>query len=144
MSVKNTISWIFRLIAAVILLQTLYFKFTAHPQSVKLFTAIGDYIGWSGANPYMRVGTGVMELITGILLLLPSSAFLGAFLGLGVISGALATHLFIPTVGINFDGDPGLFILAVIVFLSCLIVSWIEKEQGIALYQKLFKKASKK
>ncbi len=140
MNLKNIASWTFRVIAAVILLQTLYFKFTAHPQSVKLFTAIGDYIGWSAANPYMRIGTGVMELITGILLLIPSRAFLGAFLGLGVISGALATHLFIPTVGINFDGDAGLFTLAVVVFVACLIVLLIEKEQGMALYKKYIKK----
>jgi len=140
MNIKKIASWIFRIIAAVILLQTLYFKFTAHPQSVKLFTAIGEYIGWSGANPYMRIGTGVFELIAGILLLMPSSAFLGAFLGLGVISGALATHLLIPTVGIYFDGDAGLFTLAVVVFVSCLIVLFLEKEKGMELYHKFFKK----
>lgn len=141
MDVQRIASRIFRIVAAVILIQTLYFKFTAHPQSVKLFTTIGDYIGWSGANPYMRIGTGVFELIAGILLLIPSTAFLGATLGLGVICGALATHLFIPTVGIYFDGDAGLFTLAVVVFISCLIVLFTEKEQGIEMYKKYIKKA---
>ena len=142
MNSKSMISWALRIIAAVILLQTLYFKFTGHPQSIRLFTSIGAYIHWYGANPYMRIGTGVMELIAGILLLLPSTSFIGALMSLGVISGAIATHLFIPTVGINFGGDPWLFIMAVIVFFCSLLIMLIEKEQGIAWYNKFFKKSA--
>ena len=85
---KKAISWIVRLAAAIILLQTLYFKFTAHPQSVELFTKLG-------VEPWGRIGTGVMELITGILLLLPATAFIGCFLGLGIMSGAILSHLLV-------------------------------------------------
>ena len=132
-------SLILRIVASIILLQTLYFKFTAHPQSVKLFTAIGDFTGWEGANPYMRIGTGILELIVSIMLFIPSYSFLGTFLGLGVISGALATHIFIPEVGINFNGDPGLFILALLVFICCAINLWIEKEKGFEILKKFSK-----
>jgi len=141
MNIKTLASWALRITAAVILLQTLYYKFTGHPESVQLFTLVGEYIHWDGANPYMRVGTGVMELIASILLLIPSTAFIGALLSLGVISGAIATHLLIPTVGINFYGSPLLFTLAVIVFVCALLVLAIEKKQGIQLYNKFFKKS---
>ena len=96
-----------RIIAAGILLQTLYFKFTAHPESVALFTKLG-------VEPWGRIATGVLELITGILLLLPSTAFLGGFLAMGLMLGAIASHLLV--IGIESQGDGGqLFILAVIV-----------------------------
>ena len=69
----NVISWICRIVAAVILLQTLYFKFTAHPESVAIFSSLG-------VEPWGRIGTGIIELIAGILLLLPAFAFIGAIL----------------------------------------------------------------
>ena len=141
MKANSLISKLLSIIAAVILLQTLYFKFTAHPQSIRLFTSIGAYIHWYGANPYMRIGTGVMELIAGILLLVPSVRFLGALMSLGVISGAIATHLLIPTVGVNFGGDPWLFIMAVIVFVCSFILLIIHKDQGLTLYQQYIKKS---
>lgn len=110
--------WILRIVAAVILLQTLYFKFTAHPQSIKLFTQIG-------LEPYGRIGLGVVELITAMLLLIPRTSFIGAAIGIGIMSGAIYFH--IATIGIYFDGDPVLFIYACIVFICCailLIIDW--------------------
>ena len=68
MNLKNILSWLFRIAAAIILLQTLYFKFTAHPESVELFTKLG-------VEPWGRIGTGIIELITGLLLLIPATAF---------------------------------------------------------------------
>src|SRR5664279_3850472 len=97
--------WILRLVPAVILLQTLYFKFTAQPVSVKLFTEIG-------MEPTGRIGTGVMELIASVLLLIPRFTGYGALLGLGLMTGALYFHL--TKIGVYFDGDPLLFIYAVI------------------------------
>jgi hypothetical protein len=111
---KNTIFiWLLRLIAAVIMLQTLYFKFTGHPQSVALFTQLG-------MEPWGRIGIGVLELIAAVLILYPRTTGWGALLGVGLMGGALFFHL--TKLGIIFDGDAGLFIYAVITFVCCLIL----------------------
>lgn len=118
---QNIISWVSRIIAAVILLQTLFFKFSAAPESVELFATLG-------MEPIGRIGTGIVELIAGILLLVPRTAWLGAVISLGVISGAIFSHLTI--LGINYNGDGGaLFTMAVIVFITSAIALWIERAQ---------------
>ena len=109
--VKSIFIWVLRILAAVILLQTLYFKFTAHPQSVKLFTTLG-------MEPWGRIGTGVFELIASILMLIPRTTLLGALMGLGLMAGAIFFHL--TKLGVIFDGDAGLFTYAVITFVCCL------------------------
>lgn len=113
--IKTIFTWLLRIIAAVILLQTLYFKFTAQPESVELFTKLG-------MEPWGRIGTGIGELITAILLLIPRTTLLGAVMGVGLMSGAIFFHL--TKLGINFGGDAILFSYAVITFVccSCLIV----------------------
>jgi uncharacterized membrane protein YphA (DoxX/SURF4 family) len=105
--------WILRVLASLIMLQTLYFKFTAHEQSVALFTQLG-------MEPWGRIGIGVMELIASSLILYPRTTGWGAALGLGLMSGALFFHL--TSLGIEVDGDPILFIYALITFVSCLIL----------------------
>jgi uncharacterized membrane protein YphA (DoxX/SURF4 family) len=110
---SNIFIWILRLVAAVIMIQTLYFKFTGHPQSVALFTQLG-------MEPWGRIGTGVMELIASLLILYPRTTGWGAALGMGLMGGALFFHL--TKLGIVFDGDAVLFIYAVITFLCCLIL----------------------
>ncbi len=113
-------SWICQLIAAVILLQTLYFKFTGAPESVYIFTTLG-------LEPWGRIGSGVVELIAAILLLIPATAGFGAVLALGVISGAIMSHL--TKLGITVQGDGGLlFGLAITVFVTSLIVGWLRRE----------------
>ena len=132
MQIKNIISWVLRIAAAAILLQTLYFKFTGHPESVELFTKLG-------VEPWGRIGTGVIELITGILLLVPATAFIGAFLGTGLMAGAILSHLTV--IGIQSKGDGGqLFMLAIIVLALCLIIQLLHKQQGISLFKKYIKK----
>ncbi len=129
MQFKRIISLVLRLVAAVILLQTLYFKFTAHPESVELFTKLG-------VEPWGRIVTGVIELISGILLLVPSAVFFGAFAGAGLMAGAILSHLTI--IGIESKGDGGqLFILAFIVFACCLLLLFLYKAQGKGYYMKL-------
>jgi uncharacterized membrane protein YphA (DoxX/SURF4 family) len=126
---KKVLSLVFRVAAAVILLQTLFFKFTGAPESVELFTKLG-------VEPWGRIGTGVIELFTGILLLIPSTAFLGSFIGLGVMSGAIASHLLV--LGIASAGDGGtLFALAIVVFVTCLITAILNIDQGKALLSKI-------
>jgi uncharacterized membrane protein YphA (DoxX/SURF4 family) len=117
--VKTIFIWVLRILAAVILLQTLYFKFTAHPQSVKLFTILG-------MEPWGRIGTGVCELIASILILIPRTTLLGALMGLGLMAGAIFFHL--TKLGIIFDGDAGLFAYAVITFVCCLVLITIYRK----------------
>ncbi len=111
--------WLLRILAALIMLQTLYFKFSADPQSVKLFTELG-------MEPWGRIGTGVMELIASILILIPRTTAVGAVLGLGLMSGAIFFHL--TKLGIIFDGDAILFIYAVIVFVCCALLAFIYRK----------------
>lgn len=133
MNLKLILSWLLRLAAAVILLQTLYFKFSGHPESVELFTKLG-------VEPWGRIGTGVIELIASVLLLIPATAFFGAFLAVGLMAGAILSHLTV--IGIESKGDGGqLFMLALIVMVCCLIILFLHKQQGIVLFNKYFKKS---
>jgi len=113
MNKTNIILWIFRILAALIMLQTLYFKFTGQPESVHLFTTLG-------MEPWGRIGIGVMELIASILILYPRTTPYGALLGTGLMSGAIFFHL--TRLGIKWDGDYTLFTYAVIVFVSCAVL----------------------
>lgn len=116
MRYRNIFIWLLRLLAAVILLQTLYFKFTAQPESVKLFTMIG-------MEPQGRIGIGILELIASALILYPRTTGYGALLGLGLMAGALYFHF--TKLGIVFNGDAVLFTYAVIVFISCAILAFV-------------------
>ncbi len=113
--------WILRIIAAIILVQTLFFKFTDAPESIYIFETLG-------AEPLGRYGSGIMELIASILLLIPRYTWAGAVLGLGIMAGAIASHLFV--LGIDVQGDGGLlFGLGITVFVCCLILAWIHRKQ---------------
>lgn len=132
MTAKSLFSWALRIAAAAILLQTLYFKFTGHPESVALFTKLG-------VEPWGRIGTGVIELITGILLLIPSTVFVGAFMGVGLMAGAIVSHLTV--IGIESKGDGGqLFMLAIVVLVCCLILLLMYRKQGNMLLSKMLKR----
>ena len=103
------LSWVLRLVAVVILLHTLFFKFTRASESVYIFTKVG-------AEPWGRIGSGVVELIAAVLLLTPRFTWLGSVLAVGVMAGAILSHLTV--LGIEVQGDRGLlFGLAVTVFL---------------------------
>lgn len=120
-----------RLAVAVILLQTLYFKFTAAPESVYIFETVG-------MEPWGRIGSGVVELIAAVLILVPSTVWLGAALALGTISGAIFFHL--TKLGIEVQGDGGLlFILACVVFVCSAVLLWLHRAQWLGLLTK-FKK----
>lgn len=117
------------IIAALILLQTLYFKFTGAAESVYIF-------GELGLEPYGRIGIGILELFIAILLLIKRTSLIGAILGLGVISGALFSHIFV--LGIEVQNDSGmLFGLALMVFVLCVITILIQKEKLLNFMQQL-------
>ncbi len=122
------LDWVARLTAVAILGQTLFFKFSAAPESVYIFDKVG--LGAPG-----RIGSGVAELIAALLLLTPY-AWLGALLALGVISGAIMSHLTV--LGIEVQGDGGeLFGLAVVVFLASLVVLYLHRREIPVIGDKL-------
>jgi uncharacterized membrane protein YphA (DoxX/SURF4 family) len=111
--------WGLRIIAAVILLQTLFFKFTGAPESVYIFTRVG-------AEPWGRIASGVVELIAAVLLLTPRFTWAGALLALGVMAGAILSHLTI--LGIEVQNDRGLlFVLALVVFSASVSLLYLER-----------------
>ena len=113
---SQRLTWIARVVVAVILLQTLIFKFTAAPESVYIFETVG-------MEPWGRIGSGVAELIAGALLLVPGRRFAaaGAAMSLGVISGAIFFHL--TKLGIVVQDDGGqLFAMALAVFVGAAFV----------------------
>ena len=115
----STLSWLLRITAAVILAQTLFFKFTAAPESVYIFDKVG--LGALG-----RIGSGIAELIAVILLLIPGTVWLGAALALGVMGGAIMSHLTV--LGIVVMNDHGLlFGLALTVALCSAILLLIHR-----------------
>ena len=116
------------ILAALIFLQTLYFKFTAHPDSVYIFTKIGG-------EPGLRIASGIVELIIGLLLLYTRTSHIGALLGLGLMLGAIGQHLFV--LGINVNNDGGvLFTLAIITFLCCALVLILKRNQLKSIFRK--------
>jgi uncharacterized membrane protein YphA (DoxX/SURF4 family) len=117
----NILTWGLRLLAAVIMLQTLFFKFTAAPESVYIFSRLG-------LEPWGRIGIGIMELIAAMLLLIPRTTSIGALLATGIMSGAIFSHL--TKLGIVVQDDGGLlFIYALLVFTCSLILFIIFRKQ---------------
>ncbi len=110
-----------RIVPAVILLQTLFFKFSAAPESVYIFEKLG-------LEPWGRIGLGVLELIVAVLILIPKTTWLGALIGIGIMGGAIFSHF--TTLGIVVQNDGGaLFFLALVTFIFCVILVWINRNQ---------------
>jgi uncharacterized membrane protein YphA (DoxX/SURF4 family) len=127
---KLILIWVFRLTAAIILLQTLYFKFTGAEESVYIFSTLG-------MEPYGRIGSGIVELIAAVLILIPRTTLLGALIGAGVMFGAIFSHLFVLGIEVKNDGGE-LFILAIITFLCCIaLIYWNRSKINNVLKLKL-------
>ncbi len=113
--------WVLKIIAALIMLQTLFFKFTGAEESVYIFSRLG-------MEPWGRIGTGVLELIASALILYPRTTSVGAILGAGLMSGAIFFHL--TKLGISVRGDGGqLFVYALLVWLACSILLYINRKE---------------
>lgn len=125
---KNIFAWVLKLITSVILLQTLFFKFSAAPESVYIFSKLG-------MEPWGRIGIGILELAASILILIPRTTAFGALLGTGLMAGALFFHL--TALGIVVQDDSGqLFVYALLVFISCLLLTVMYKAQIFRLFIK--------
>jgi putative oxidoreductase len=117
----NVISWILRITAAAILLQTLFFKFTGAPESVYIFTKVH-------AEPWGRIGSGIIELIAAVLMLTPRFTWLGSLLAFCTGAGAILSHLTL--LGIEVQGDNGLlFGLAITVFVTSGINLYLHRAE---------------
>ena len=117
MNKKEIGLWALRIVPAVILLQTLFFKFTAAPESVDLFTQLG-------AEPFGRIGSGVIELIVAVLLLILRTSFYGAVYTVVVMLGALGAH----ATKLGFAGDMGsLAIMAGITLILAAFAGFLNR-----------------
>ena len=116
---KTLFDWVLRIATAVILFQTLFFKFLGAEESIYIFSALG-------MEPWGRYMVGITELLCVALILIPRTAAFGALLSMGVIAGAIMAHL--AKLGIEVQGDGGLlFGLAVTVFLCSGMILWIRR-----------------
>ncbi len=123
---------ILRIIAAGILLQTLFFKFTGAPESIYIFSQLG-------VEPWGRFLTGFIELVVSVLLLIPATSAIGALMSLGVMGGAIMSHFLI--LGIQVQNDDGtLFFLAVTVFLCSFIIVYFNRSLLLENYVQLRKR----
>ena len=115
------LSTVLQLIAAAVLLQTLFFKFTGAEESVYIFTTLG-------IEPWGRIGSGVAELVASALLLYPPTAAIGATLAMGTMAVAILSHLTV--LGVEVMGDGGLlFGLAITVFVCSAVVLVLRRAQ---------------
>ncbi len=122
--------WILRLIAVFLMVQSLFFKFSAAPESIYIFSTLG-------MEPWGRIGTGVVELVASVLILMPRTTWLGALIGTGTMFGAVFFHL--TKLGVEVQGDGGqLFIYAVITLVSCVAIVLIEWSQLVKMYRLVF------
>lgn len=124
---KLIFTWILRLIAVFLMVQSLFFKFTAAPESVYIFSTLN-------MEPWGRIGTGIVELIASVLILIPRTTWLGGLIGAGTMSGAIFFH--VTTLGVEVKGDGGqLFIYALITFVSCALLLLIEWSKIVTIYR---------
>ena len=122
------VNWCLQFAVAGILLQTLFFKFTGAEESVYIFSTVGRFFGVPVIEPWGRIGSGVVELIASLLLIVPATASSGAVLTMGVMAGAVLSHLFV--LGIEVKGDGGLlFTLALAAFIGSAVVLALRREQ---------------
>jgi uncharacterized membrane protein YphA (DoxX/SURF4 family) len=118
---KEILIWILRITTSVILLQTLFFKFSGAEESIYIFSTLG-------VEPYGRIGSAIAELIAAVLILIPRTTWLGALGAAGIMIGAILSHLFV--LGIEVQNDGGLlFALAVITFLCSLGLLYFNKNK---------------
>ena len=127
MKTRSIVSWLLRILAALIMLQTLYFKFSASEESVYIFSTLG-------MEPWGRIGTGIAELIASILLLWPRTISIGALMAAGIMAGALVSHLTV--LGISVKGDGGYLFALCLTVLVCSIVLIIMYRQQLQQFVK--------
>ena len=131
---QRALSWALQVLVALILGQTLFFKFSGAPESVYIFSTLG-------LEPGGRYASGIAELVAAMLLLIPSTAAIGATLALCVITGAIVSHF--TRLGIVVQDDGGLlFALALIVFASSAAIIALRRAQLAYILRRLIPNTS--
>ncbi|EMO72602.1 DoxX family protein [Leptospira santarosai] len=129
-SKKKLLLYCLRTIVALVFLQTLFYKFTGASESVAIFSKLG-------MEPWGRIGIGILELVASILLFMPGWNWFGSLLGLGLMSGAIFSHVFV--IGIEQENDGGLlFLLALGNMFLCGLLLWLERNTLTAVLRKRF------
>jgi uncharacterized membrane protein YkgB len=135
---SKLIFWAIRIVPAIIMLQTLYFKFSAEPEPIHIFTTLlGKY------EAFGRIGTGIIELIAGILLLYPRTSVFGAVLGVSTMAGAVFSHLFLLGINVQYYdaeskliNDKGSLFLSALITLACCLVIIFQQRQYLLSFIK--------
>ncbi|RXR19303.1 DoxX family membrane protein [Flavobacterium amnicola] len=109
------INLILKIVVAVILLQTLLFKFSGSDESVYIFTKLG-------AEPYGRIGSGIIELIISILLFVNKTKLYAAIMAFGTMLVAAISHLTILGIEVMNDGGTLFMLSLIVLFCSSILV----------------------
>ncbi len=126
---SQALLWIIRVVASLIMLQTLYYKFSGSTESVYIFSQMN-------MEPWGRYATGIAELVASLLILYKPTTVIGSFFAVGIMSGALLSHAFV--LGIEVMGDHGLlFLYALIVWVAAILLLWIEREKLFSMIRKI-------
>ncbi len=116
---QHIVTWFCSVVAAGIMIETLFFKFTGAPESVYIFSKMGT-------EPWMRWVQGIWELLASIGLLWPRMRWAGGILTVGAMAAAILSHL--TWLGFSVQGDHGLlFCMALVAFTSGFTVMMIHR-----------------
>lgn len=130
LKLKTAISWTLRIVAAVLLLQTLFFKFTGAEESIYIFSKLG-------VEPWGRILTGILELIAALLLLVPRTSAYGAMISTAIMTGAVLSHIFI--LGISVQNDKGLLFIYALIVLTCSVsLLLLNRQRFLAQFRSIF------
>ena len=113
----NVVLWVLQIAAALMFLMAGFSKLSGNEQMVWMFKAIG-------LGQWFRYLTGALEVVGAILLLMPRTSGVGAFLLVGVMAGAVMTHLFI------IGGSP---LMAIILLVVMCVVAWGRRTRTLKL-----------
>lgn len=116
---EKLISIVFQIIAALILANAAFGKFSGNEMSVHVFHELNIL--------ETRIVIGIIEVLAALLLLSKIPQY-GALLGFGTMLGALIAHVSILGMEIHGDGGQMVMMMAV-VLLSSIIVMWINRRR---------------
>ncbi len=120
---RPIVTWVATLVAAGILGMASMMKLSGNADSVALFTTLG-------AEPWGRFLVGLAELTAVVLLLWPKRALAGGALAVVLMIGAVGAHL--TKLGIAYNGDPSLFVMAVMVLAAGITVVLLRRTPATA------------
>jgi len=112
---EKTISWIFQIIAAIILGSAGFSKLSGNEMSAFVFSELGI--------EETRLIIGVIETLAAFLLI-TKAPYLGAILGFGTMIGAIIAHVSVLGMEIQNDGGTLVMLLAVLV-VATIVIMWI-------------------